>query len=346
MPVDQYIGGIEHAILHLLYARFFTRGMRDTGQISVAEPFAGLFTQGMVNHESYRSAEGPNGVWLYPEEVEKRPDGTVVQKTTGEPVIVGRVEAMSKSRRNTIDPGDIIERYGADTARWFILSDNPPDRDMEWTEAGAAGAYRFTQRIFRLAEAIRPDPATQSGSTATKLTRPATFGQHGNTLRRVTHKTIAAVTDALDSFAFNVAVARLYELANALTDAERAASNEAGLDWARCEAMEVLARLSAPMMPHLAEEVMACLNPADATLVAERPWPEAEPDLLIADSVTIAVQIMGKLRGTVAMPPDAPADAVIAAAEAEPHVAQSLEGKRIVRRIHVPNRIVNFVIAG
>jgi leucyl-tRNA synthetase len=150
----------------------------------------------------------------------------------------------------------------------------------------------------------------------------------------------------LDSFAFNVAVARLYELANALTDAERAASGEAGLDWARREAMEVLARLSAPMMPHLAEEVMACLNPADTTLVAERPWPEAEPDLLIADSVTIAVQIMGKLRGTVAMPPDAPADAVIAAAEAEPHVAQSLEGKRIVRRIHVPNRIVNFVIAG
>jgi leucyl-tRNA synthetase len=337
MPVDQYIGGIEHAILHLLYSRFFTRAMKDTGHIGVEEPFAGLFTQGMVNHESYRSSAGPNGTWLYPEEIEKQPDGSVIQRTTGEPVVVGRVEAMSKSKRNTIDPGDIINRYGADTARWFILSDNPPERDMEWTESGVAGAYRFTQRVFRLAEAVGPPG----------VAKPETFGTHGRSLRRVTHKTIAAVTEALDGFAFNVAVARLYELANAITDAERAAASaEPGLDWARREAVEVLARLSAPMMPHLAEEVIALLHASGAALVAELPWPEAEPELLIAETVTIAVQIMGKLRGTIAMPPGSPADAVIAAAEAEPHVAQALAGRRIARRIHVPDRIVNFVVAG
>ena len=339
MPVDQYIGGIEHAILHLLYSRFFTRGMKDTGHIGIEEPFDGLFTQGMVNHESYRTSPGPNGTWLYPEEVVKQPDGTARHRDTGEPVVVGRVEAMSKSKRNTIDPGDIIDRYGADTARWFILSDNPPERDMEWTESGVAGAYRFTQRVFRLAEGVGP-----------AVPKPGAFGEAGRALRRVTHKTIAAVTEALESFAFNVAVARLYELANAISDAERAAATaspgEPGLDWARREAVEMLARLSAPMMPHLAEEVMACLNSDPTTLVAELPWPAAEPELLIADTVTIAVQIMGKLRGTIAMPPDAAADAVIAAAEAEPNVASALAGKRVVRRVHVPNRIVNFVVAG
>jgi leucyl-tRNA synthetase len=333
MPVDQYIGGIEHAILHLLYARFFTRGMKDTGHVSVDEPFAGLFTQGMVNHESYRAADNR---WLYPEEIEKRPDGTAVLRETGEPVTVGRVEAMSKSRRNTIDPGAIIARYGADTARWFILSDNPPERDMEWTESGAAGAFRFTQRIFRLAEAL--------DGVRTEM-MPDGFGPAGRTLRRATHRCIAAVTDALEGFAFNVAVARLYELANALTDAERAPP-EAGLAWARREAMETLARLSSPMMPHLAEEIYARLFPDNGHLVAELQWPEADPALLVADSVTIAVQVMGKLRGTIEVAPNAAADIVLAAAEADPNVAKALVGKRIVKRVHVPNRIVNFVIAG
>jgi len=332
MPVDQYIGGIEHAILHLLYSRFFTRAMQRTGHIDVQEPFAGLFTQGMVNHESYRAQ---NGSWLYPEEVEKHADGTAVRRNTGEPVTVGRVEAMSKSRRNTIDPGAIIARYGADTARWFILSDNPPERDMEWTEAGVAGAFRFTQRVFRAAEAL---DGIQSGS------RPETFDRSGLALRRATHRCIAAVTEALEGFAFNVAVARIYELANAITDAERAAPGE-GLDWARREAVEMLARLSSPMMPHLAEEVFARLHPGNPDLVAEMAWPEPDPALLQAETITIAVQVMGKLRGTVEMPPDSSAESTIEAAQTEPNVAKALEGKRIVKRIHVPNRIVNFVIA-
>ncbi|MEA2740853.1 MAG: leucyl-tRNA synthetase, partial [Acetobacteraceae bacterium] len=341
LPVDQYIGGIEHAILHLLYARFFTRGMRDTGHVSVEEPFAGLFTQGMVNHESYRSAPGPNGRWLYPEEVEKRPDGSVVLRDTGEPVTVGRVEAMSKSKRNTIDPGAIIARYGADTARWFILSDNPPERDMEWTESGAAGAFRFTQRIFRLAEAL-------DGARTEMM--PDGFGPAGRTLRRATHRCIAAVTDALDGFAFNVAVARLYELANAITDAERAVAQtggaEAGLAWARREAVETLARLSSPMMPHLAEEVYARLYPDNGHLVAELGWPEADPALLVADSVTIAVQVGGKLRGTIEVPPGASAETAIAMARADGNVARALDGRKILKEIYVPNRIVNFVVAG
>jgi leucyl-tRNA synthetase len=333
MPVDQYIGGIEHAILHLLYSRFFTRAMKACGYLNAEEPFAGLFTQGMVTHESYRGADSR---WLYPDEVEKRADGGAVHRDTGEPVTVGRVEAMSKSKRNTVDPGAIIARYGADTARWFILSDNPPERDMEWTESGVAGAFRFTQRVFRLAEAAADLPVEE---------KPESFGDAARALRRVTHRTIAALTEALESFAFNVAVARLYEFANAIADAERADSGP-GLAWARREALDLLAQLAAPMMPHLAEEVHARLHPGTATLVADLPWPSADPALLVAETVTIAVQVMGKLRGSIEAPPDAPADAVIAAAEAEPNVARALAGKRIVKRVHVPNRIVNFVVAG
>ncbi len=272
LPVDQYIGGIEHAILHLLYSRFFIRGMRETGYLSVDEPFDGLFTQGMVTHESYRLGEGANGGWLYPEEVEKRADGTVVHRETGEPVIVGRVESMSKSRRNTVDPGAIIARYGADTARWFVLSDNPPERDIEWTEAGVAGAYRFTQRLFRLAESIEADQLL--------VNVPASFCEAARKLRHVTHRTIFSVSDSLENLSFNVAVARIYEFANAITEAEKAAASggDAGLDWARFEAMSVMAQLISPMMPHLAETIHSLLCPGDDRLVAELSWPVGDAD--------------------------------------------------------------------
>ncbi len=336
MPVDQYIGGIEHAILHLLYARFFTRAMRDTGRLGVAEPFAGLFTQGMVNHESYR---GVDGRWLYPEEVERRLDGHVTHRDTGEAVIVGRVEAMSKSRRNTVDPGAIIARYGADTARWFILADNPPERDMEWTEVGVAGASRFVQRVYRLGEALAADAAR------TRETRPDTFSVEARALRRVTHRSIAAVTEALDAFSFNVAVARLHEFANAIADPSRDTSGDDGIAWARGEAVTVLARLIAPMMPHLAETLHAIQSPDSRCLMAELPWPEPDAALLQEETVMLAVQINGKLRGTIATASDGDAAAVLAAAAAEPNVARLLEGKRIVKRVHVPNRIVNFVVA-
>ena len=331
LPVDQYVGGIEHAILHLLYARFFTRAMRRTGHLGLDEPFARLFTQGMVNHESFRD---PDGTWLYPEQVER--DGVGARRRdTGAPVQVGRVEKMSKSKRNTVSPEAIIDRYGADTARWFVLSDSPPERDMEWTEAGVAGAARFGQRLFRLVAAVAETPAGAE---------PAAFGEATDALRRVTHRTIAAVSEALEGFAFNVAVARLHELTGAL--GESAASEAApDLDWARREAALSLCLLCAPMMPHLAEEMLALLEPG-GVLAALRAWPEADPALLAARSVTIAVQVMGKLRGTIEALPDQPAASVIAAAEAEPNVARLLDGRRVVKRIHVPNRIVNFVVAG
>src|SRR5579875_3777145 len=319
MPVDQYIGGIEHAILHLLYSRFFARALKKTGYLDVEEPFAGLFTQGMVTHESYRSAEGPNGTWLYPEEVIRNPDGSATHRTTGDPVVIGRVEAMSKSKRNTVDPEAIITRYGADTARWFILSDNPPERDMEWTEAGVAGAFRFTQRIYRLAEALA---GTSPGNP------PASFSDPALALRRTTHRTIAAVTEAIESFSFNVGVARLHELVNAIADAERAPDSP-GLLWSRHEAVTTLARLMAPMATHLAEEVHALLCP-DTGLVAEMPWPEADPALVAADSGTIAVQVGGKLRGAVTLSPGSPQETVLQAASAEPNVARALAGKRII----------------
>jgi leucyl-tRNA synthetase len=330
MPVDQYIGGIEHAILHLLYARFFTRALHGTGEIGVAEPFAGLFTQGMVTHETYRAADGS---WLYPADVEVFADGTARHRTTGAPVVIGRSEKMSKSKLNTVDPAGIIERFGADTARWFVLSDNPPDRDVEWTEAGVAGAARFTQRVYRLAQAI-----------AREKWPDAAPGPEAIALRRVTHRTIAAVGEALDAFAINVAIARLYELVGALGEAERAGPLP-GLLACRRESMLLLARLMAPMAPHLAEEVQHLIDPA-APMIASSPWPEADPALLAVDTVTIAVQVGGKLRGTVALPPGTPAELAYEAAAAEPNVARLLDGKRIVKRIHVPDRIVNFVVAG
>ncbi len=320
LPVDQYIGGIEHAILHLLYSRFFTRAMKATGHVKLDEPFAGLFTQGMVTHESYKGADGR---WLYPEEIEKRADGSAIVKGSDEPVTVGRIESMSKSKRNTVDPGAIINRYGADTARWFILSDNPPERDMEWSESGVAGASRFIGRIWRLAqgmsEVATPDEAM------------------GKKLRQATHRAIASVTEALEAFTFNVAVAKVHELANTIADSPMAPLA------ARREAMEALIRLASPMMPHLAEEVWASFN-ADAGLVAQLPWLEADPELLRADSVTLAVQVLGKLRGTIEVAVDASDEEVFALAESEPNVIRALDGKPVKKRIHVKGRVVNLVI--
>jgi leucyl-tRNA synthetase len=323
LPVDQYVGGIEHAILHLLYARFFTRAMAKTGHVGVREPFAGLFTQGMVTHESYKDADGN---WLYPDQVTRHEDGSATT-VDGRPVTVGRNEKMSKSKRNTVDPGVIIERYGADTARWFVLSDNPPERDVEWTETGVAGAQRFMQRLYRIAGVIAGEALVE---------KPAGFAAEAKKLRQATHRTIAAVTEALESFAFNLAVARIHELAGAL--AGPAAPETV---WARREAGEAIALLTSPMMPHLAEEIFALLRPG-AGLAATQPWPKAEPALLTVDEVTLAVQINGKLKGTIVLPAGAAqAEAIEVAKQA---LGRALQGLTIVKQIHVPDRIVNFVV--
>jgi leucyl-tRNA synthetase len=327
LPVDQYIGGVEHAILHLLYSRFFTRAMKLTGHAKLDEPFAGLFTQGMVCHESYRSADGK---WLYPEEIEKRGD-EAIEIATGKPVTIGRREVMSKSKRNVVAPGSIIDEYGADTARLFMLSDSPPERDLEWTEAGVEGAWRFIQRLHRL---VSEPPAPLPGVDAPM---PRLSAKADAAWRQV-HKTIAAVSEQLETFRFNVAVAQIRTLANTLGELDAKGEGEA---WVLRRGLEILLQLVGPMTPHVAEELWRALG--HTTLLCDQPWPKAEAALLVDDSVTLAVQVNGKLRATLTMARDAAEDAVKQAALAAPNVAAAMAGKPARKVIVVPNRIVNIV---
>jgi leucyl-tRNA synthetase len=325
LPVDQYIGGIEHAILHLLYARFFTRGLKHLGYIDIDEPFAGLFTQGMVCHETYRDAEGQ---WHLPEEVEKS-GGVARLRQTGEPVEIGPSEKMSKSRKNVVAPEPIIDCYGADTIRWFMLSDTPPERDIEWTEAGAEGCWRFVQRVYRLlTDADLDDSQADSAAEIS----PASSLE----LRRATHRAIAWVTEDLEALRFNRAVARVYELSNAFASLAGRASAPA-----RREALETLVRLIGPMMPHLAESCWEALG--HTSLLVAEPWPVADPALVRADSITIAVQVDGKRRGEINIPLGSDDEAVKASALALDGVTRALAGKPPRRIIVVPERIVNIV---
>jgi len=330
MPVDQYIGGVEHAILHLLYSRFWTRAMREVQMTSRDEPFEGLFTQGMVCHETYRAADGS---WLLPEDVERVDGGKVVRASDKSPVEVGRSEKMSKSKKNVVDPDQIIHDYGADTARWFMLSDSPPERDLEWTEAGVTGAWRFQQRLFRIAtEAL--DALPGAGTP-----KPTAFSDAAMALRRAAHKTIAGVSADIEAFHFNKAVARLYELASAIDGLK---PKDAADKWAKREALEIFVRLTGPMTPHLAEELWHALG--HKSLLADSPWPLAEDALLVDDTVTVAVQLNGKLRGTLQLPKDADKADAEKAALALPELARGLDGKTPRRVIVVPNRIVNVVV--
>jgi leucyl-tRNA synthetase len=341
MPVDQYIGGVEHAILHLLYSRFFTRAMKATGHVDMDEPFKGMFTQGMVVHETYRKADGG---WASPDEVKIEVAGNGRRASliaSGEEVSIGAVEKMSKSKRNTVDPDDIIGTYGADTARWFMLSDSPPDRDVIWSEEGVQGASRFMQRLWRLvnesAEAAKIAPRD----------RPASFGADALALRKATHGALDKVSTGIERLHFNVCLANIREFANDLADAlvrSRAAKSAPApdLSWSLREAATILVQLFSPMMPHLAEECWAALG--HKTLVASEDWPKVESQLLIEDTITLPIQINGKKRAEVTINRKATNGEIEAAVLALDAVKKALGGQSPKKVIVVPQRIVNVVL--
>jgi leucyl-tRNA synthetase len=331
LPVDQYVGGIEHAVLHLLYSRFFTRALRQCGYLGISEPFDGLLTQGMVCHETYRDAAGK---WLFPEDVRREAGGRVVTVSDGSAVTVGRSEKMSKSHKNVVDPQTIIDAYGADTVRLFIVSDSPPERDLDWSDAGIDGAWRYLGRLWRMVEDAAPHLPT-AGS-------PAPAGANDGAAlvaRRTIHKAIADVTGDLERLHFNRMVARLRELTNAVAEIE--ATDDAGR-WVLREGLETLVRLAAPTIPHIAEELWAMLGHSD--MLVTRPWPEADAALVANDMVTIAVQVNGKLRGTLELAKDVDKTTVEAAALALEAVQSAMAGKSAKKVIVVPNRIVNVVV--
>ncbi|MFL5002583.1 MAG: leucine--tRNA ligase [Xanthobacteraceae bacterium] len=342
LPVDQYIGGIEHAILHLLYSRFFTRAMMTCGHIGIDEPFAGLFTQGMVVHETYQKVDG---TFAMPSEIKIEGTGDQRRATlldTGEEVNIGSIEKMSKSKRNTVDPDDIMATYGADVARWFMLSDSPPERDVIWTEEGVQGSGRFVQRLWRLvgeaAEIANLRPAS----------RPAEFGDAALAVRKAAHRALANVSDDIEKLRFNRCVAHIYECANALNAAIGDVGSNGGVTpdfaWAMREAADILVMLFHPMMPHLAEECWAALGRAGAGgLVAEQPWPKVEQSLLIESTITLPVQVNGKKRADVTVARDATNLEIQAAVLALDAVQRALNGKAPKKVIVVPQRIVNVV---
>ncbi|MDX1485955.1 MAG: leucine--tRNA ligase [Alphaproteobacteria bacterium] len=332
LPVDQYVGGIEHAVLHLLYSRFFTRAMKACGYLGIEEPFSGLLTQGMVCHETYRDADGR---WLFPEEIRRVSGGKAVKVEDDSPVTVGRSEKMSKSHKNVVDPETIIEAYGADTMRLFIVSDSPPERDLDWTESGVDGAWRYLNRLWRMVtEAALAAP---SGPPPDEVA-PDKAAPDLLDARRAIHKAIRDTTDDLDRLRFNRAVARIRELSNTIANL----SGEDGATlWVRREGLEALVRLAGPFVPHIAEELWRTLGhevPLSAT-----DWPSPDPALVTEDSVTVAVQVNGKLRGTLDLPVDADQAAAETAALALDNVQAALSGKAVRKVVVVPNRVINVV---
>jgi leucyl-tRNA synthetase len=314
LPVDQYIGGVEHAILHLLYARFWTRALNRIGVIDVKEPFGSLFTQGMVTHVTYT---GSDGNWLSPDEIKDKM-GNIVTVDGELPVKLGRIEKMSKSKKNVIDPDHIVDQYGADAVRWFMLSDSPPERDLEWSEAGIEGCWRFVQRLWRLVGAA------------------ATIKNEGEdtALNRKVHRATAGIAADIEALSFNKAVAKIYDLANAIEKAAPSASRD--------NAIRTITLLASPMVPHLAEEAWTKLG--GEGLIADAAWPAIDPALLVESEVTIAVQVRGKLRDTLTVEKGLSQGVLQALALASEKVQHSIDGAEIRKVIVVPDRLVNIVL--
>jgi leucyl-tRNA synthetase len=327
LPVNQYIGGVEHAILHLLYSRFFARAMSQCGHMSIEEPFEGLFTQGMVVHEAYHDGDERN--WYAPAELRFEGEGADRKAfliENNQEVTIGKIEKMSKSKRNTVDPDDIINSYGADTARWFVLSDSPPERDVIWTDAGVEGAHRFVQRVWRLVQEVAAlddaAPAQDHALTATA------------------HKALHSIETDIEGLRFNRAVAQIYELANAVSS--ELSKKDTAANGAVRGAFEMLLHALAPMMPHLAEECWSHLGHSD--LIASRPWPKVDQSLLSEDTITLPVQINGKRRAEISVSKDASKQDIEAAVLAMPAVVKALDGAAPKKLIVVPGRIVNVVV--
>jgi leucyl-tRNA synthetase len=331
LPVDQYIGGVEHAVLHLLYSRFFTRALSVCGYLDVDEPFAGLMTQGMVCHQTFRDEKGN---WLFPSDVSRDKEAWVTSADRA-PVTLGRIEKMSKSKRNVIDPENIISAYGADTARLFMMSDSPPERDMEWTNSGVEGAWRFIQKIWRMSLADNSERPLAARGTPI----PDKLDDAAKDAIAETHRTIITFDQDIDRFRFNRCVAGLYTLSNTINDLKGTSPSQ---QWARRFALETLARLLAPIAPHIAEEMWE--NLGHDQMIATLDWPEADAAWLKREIINIAVQVNGKLKGTISLAPDSDKALSEEMALALPAVQKILEGQTPKKIIVVPNRIVNVVV--
>ncbi len=329
LPVDQYIGGIEHAVLHLLYGRFFTKALGKCGYHNISEPFKALLTQGMVCHETYQDSKGN---WLYPEEVEKIGEGKFKIKTTGEEIKAGASIKMSKSKSNTVDPSLIIEKYGADTARLFMLSDSPPEKDLEWSTAGVEGAYKYLRRLWKLAGSTDYNPASDGDHWL--------LGVAGDLLniRRLTHKTIHNVTSDLENFQLNKVVARIRELTNEL---EKMLKGQHAAKAVFMEGLKAALKLLNPLVPHITEEIWESLG--NKVSLRETAWPKADPELLVQDEVNIAIQVNGKLRAAIRIATDTPQSDIEKIAFKESSVENQLKDKQIKKVIYVPNKILNIV---